>query len=73
MSAPYQVEQLIAANRGTAEFNLAILTSESALEGEDLKSDQSRGAIRIALKLRMLVCEHAQLIHETNSRCAGDH
>lgn len=59
MNAPYRPEQLIRADRGTAEINLAVLRSQAASEGQGLTNDQSRAAIRIALKLGILVREHA--------------
>jgi hypothetical protein len=60
VDAPYRSEHFMAANRGTAEFNLAILRTQAASEGERLTNDESRAAIRIALKLGMLVRGHAQ-------------
>jgi hypothetical protein len=58
MIIPMRQEQLIAANRGTAEFNLAILRTEAAHEGQPLTASDSSAAIRIALKLSLLVRHH---------------
>lgn len=59
VNVPYRPEQFMAASRGTAEFNLAILRTQAASKGKHLTNDESRAAIRIALKLGMLVREHA--------------